>query len=356
MLLSAIRGFSTGRCLLTTSRALSTAAVPNKVLMTGGMGQIGTELARRLRGIYGRDNVIVTDVLKPSVEFRREGPFVFLDVLNPERFEEIVVDEGIDWLIHLPSILSARGEQNPARAWDINIGGTRNAFEISSKHNLRLFVPSSIAVFGPTTPLDFTPNSCPMDPMTMYGITKRTMEMLGCYWKAKKGLDFRSIRYPGIISWETPPGGGTTDYAVDIFYKALQKQQQPSYSCFLKPDSRLPMMIMDDCLDATIDFLHAPASSLTEAVYNLSAVSFTPSELARSIRRHVPGFTITYDPDFRQAIADGWPRVLDDSLFRRDIQWTPKYGDLDSLVDSMISNLRKKLNLEESAHAEKNKK
>ena len=316
---------------------------PNRILITGGLGQIGTELTRRLRTLYGSENVIVGDVLKPSVEFRRSGPFVFLDVLSAERMEEIIVDESIDWLIHLPSILSARGEQNPARAWEINIGGTRNAFEVSSKHNLRLFVPSSIAVFGSTTPLDFTPQICPMDPMTMYGITKRTMELLGRYWKTKRGLDFRSIRYPGIISWETPPGGGTTDYAIDIFYKALKPVQQPSFTCFLKPDSRLPMMLMEDCLDATIDFLHAPTSQLSDCVYNLSAVSFTPSELATSIRRHVPSFTVNYEPDYRQQIADGWPRILDDSVFRQDLNWQPKYGTTDALVDCMIANLQKKL-------------
>lgn len=327
----------------TEKRSENGETKPNAILITGGLGQIGTELTRRLRQIYGRDNVIVSDVIKPSIEFRREGPFVFADVQSSERMEEIVVESGIDWLIHLPSILSAKGELNPEKAWDINIEGTRHAFALANKHALRLFIPSSIAVFGPSTPLEFTPNTCPMDPMTMYGITKRTMELLGSYYRKKYNLDFRSIRYPGIISHETPPGGGTTDYAVDIFYKALR---QGKYESYLNADSRLPMMLMEDCLDATVEFLQAPPSQLAEPIYNLSAVSFTPAELGKSIRRHIPGFEMTYAPDFRQGIADGWPRILDDSTFRRDIPWTPKYGTVDSLVDYMFVHLKKKLAIE----------
>lgn len=325
-----------------TSNAENEEAPPN-ILITGGLGQIGTELASRLRFIYGSQRVWVSDIMKPPKTMRDEGPFVFADVLSPRKMEEIIVNQNIDWLVHLPSILSARGEMEPEAAWVVNVDGVRAAFRLALKHKLRLFIPSTIGVFGPTTPLDNTPDNTLLDPDTIYGISKRTMEMLGNYY-AKRGLDFRSLRYPGVISAETPPGGGTTDYAVEIFYEAIKKR---SYHCFLQPDTYLPMILMPDCLDATVRLLQAPRSSLSRSVYNVTGLSFTPAQVAEAIRQEcdMPDFAITYtDADFRQSIADSWPNSLDDSNFRRDLQWEPKYSTVEKVAKAMHKRLLQKRN------------
>jgi len=259
--------------------------------------------------------------------------------MDADAISKVVVEYNINWLVHNSSILSAAGEKNPLMALDINVKGLQNCLEVARKYDLRIFVPSSIAAFGPTTPKDKTPDLTIMRPSTVYGITKVHTELLGEYYYTKYGVDFRSLRYPGILSSETLPGGGTTDYAVEIFYEALKKG---SYTCFLGPDSELPMMHMPDCLKATQMLLEAPQHQLTQRTYNVSGISFTPAQLAQNIKKYLPNFTITYAPDFRQKIADSWPRSLDDSKARKDWNWQPDY-DADGITRDMLIKLRAKL-------------
>jgi len=274
-------------------------------------------------------------------EANEAGPFAYIDICRLNDFERVVVEQRIDWLIHNASILSAAGELNPSLALQVNFEGLNNALEISRRHKLRIFAPSSIAGFGPTTPLVNTPDVTVMQPRTIYGISKVYAELMGAYYHDKWGVDYRSVRYPGIISSVAPPGGGTTDYAVDIFYKALQEKK---FTSFLSKDSMLPMMYMPDCLKATMSILCAPAESLRHRTYNVAAVSFTPEQLAAAIKKRIPEFEIAYKPDFRQAIADSWPRSLDDAEARKDWQWEHEY-DLDAMVDDMLEKLRIKLNI-----------
>jgi len=312
-----------------------------RILITGSEGQIGTELQEILRAKYGRDNVVASDVKKRSKSADRasSGPYVYVDVLDEAAMAKIVVDYNIDWVIHNTSLLSAMGEKNPQMAMEVNIQGIQNSLEVARKYNLRIFIPSSIAAFGPTTPRDNTPDLTIMRPTTIYGVTKVYAELLGEYYHKKFGVDFRSLRYPGILSSKTLPGGGTTDYAVEIFYEALLKAK---YNCFLKEDSELPMMHMPDCLKATQMLLEADPSTLTQRVYNCNGISFTPSQLASQIQKYIPQFEISYKPDFRQAIADSWPKSLDDSAARRDWGWKHDY-DLDGITKDMLINLRVKL-------------
>jgi len=292
---------------------------------------------------YGDQNVIASDIVKATKDFRKLGPFVHLDVTDLKEYMRVVVDHDIDWVIHNSSVLSASGERNPQWALDLNVKGVQNAMEVAQKHQLRIFVPSSIAAFGTSTPKVSTPNLTIQRPSTIYGVTKVYLELLGSYYTTKYNVDFRSLRYPGIISSETLPGGGTTDYAVEIYYEALKKGE---FSCFLSEDSELPMMYMPDCLKATIKLLEAPASTLSERVYNVSGVSFTPKQIADSIKKYMKDFQIKYNPDpLRQGIANSWPRSLDDSLARKDWGWKHDF-DLDAMTRDMLTKLSKRLQTE----------
>jgi len=313
-----------------------------KILVTGACGQIGSELVMELRKKYGGDNVVAAGhKTKPSKTILNSGPFEFIDTINRKTIEAVVEKYGIDTVYHLVTILSAAGEKNPTLCWNTNMYSLYNILEIAKEYKLaRIFCPSSIAVFGPRTPRDNTPQGTILCPGTMYGITKVSGELLCDYYFKRFGVDVRGIRYPGIISSETLPGGGTTDYAVAIFYEAIQQKR---YTCFLKEDTMLPMMYMPDCIRAAIELMEADVSKLNHhSNYNLAAMSFSAGELAAEIRKHIPEFTCEYQPDFRQEIADSWPRSIDDSAAREDWSWKPKY-DLNLMVGDMLQKLRVKL-------------
>ncbi len=304
------------------------------ILITGASGQIGSELTPKLREIYGKNNVIASDLRKPLID---DGPFELLDITDAKRLEEIVIDHKIDSIVHLAALLSASGEQKPNLAWHVNVNGLYNVLEIARKQRMiRVFNPSSIAVFGPETPRNSTPQETVMRPKTIYGITKVTGELLGNYYFYKFGVDVRGARFPGIISNIAPPGGGTTDYAVEIFYEAIKNGR---YTCFLKPDSTLPMMYMPDTLKGIVNLLEADLSELRHHTdFNMSALSFSPAELASEIKKHVSDFQIDYKPDYRQAIADSWPKSIDDSSAREEWGWKPDY-DLPAMVKDMLEVL-----------------
>ncbi len=309
-----------------------------KILVTGAVGQIGSELTLALRQRYGAENVIATGrKTQPSRELLESGPFYFIDVAKRETIEEVVRKHNIDTIFHLAAILSAAGEKNPQLAWDVNINGLYNVLEVAREHNMaRVIVPSSIAVFGPETPRQNTPNETILKPRTMYGITKVAGELLGDYYFRRFGLDVRGLRYPGIISNVTLPGGGTTDYAVEIFYAAIKFRR---YKCFLREDTRLPMMYMPDCIKSTIMLAEAPLEKLKHHCdFNVTAMSFSAGELAAEIKKHIPDFEVTYEPDFRQQIADSWPESIDDSAAREEWGWKPDY-DLPAMVKDMLEVL-----------------
>lgn len=313
---------------------------PIRILVTGAGGQIGTELVRALRRKHGRDSVTATDVVEPASSRGAEGPFELLDVTRRGEVAAAVERHRSDVIYHLAAILSARGERNPDLAWDVNINGTYNVLEVGRDKGLaRIFIPSSIAVFGPETPKEQTPQETILRPKTMYGLTKVAGEMLGDYYVQKHGLDVRGCRYPGIISHETPPGGGTTDYAVAIFFEAVKNGR---YTCFLSPETRLPMMYMPDCLKATLDLMEADFGRLEHHCdFNLASMSFSAAELAAEIKKHIPGFVVEYRPDFRQEIADSWPRTVDDSAARREWGWKPDF-DLASMTAEMLRAVSEK--------------
>ncbi len=316
-----------------------------KILITGATGQIGSELTIELRKKYGGENVVACGhTRKPGEKLLKTGPFEYLDVTNKGEIEKIVKKYDIDTIYHLAAILSAKGEKNPQLAFNVNIIGLYNILEVGREYNLeRIMVPSSIAVFGPETPKDNTPNETILKPRTIYGISKVTGELLGLYYWEKFELDVRGVRYPGIISWKTLPGGGTTDYAVEIFYYALQGKK---YTCFLKEDTVLPMMYMPDAIKAITMLAEAPSENLVHRTdFNVQAMSFSPKELVEEIRKYIPDFEVEYKPDYRQKIADSWPRSLDDSPAREEWGWKPDY-DLKAMVKDMIQNLSKKLGVE----------
>jgi nucleoside-diphosphate-sugar epimerase len=312
----------------------------NRFLVIGALGQIGSELVPALRARYGADNVIASDVREPSGA-REAGPFVPIDVTNRAQLNAAVEGNRIGVIINMAALLSATGENNPQLCWEINIGGLLNTLEVARTCGVKqVFVPSSIAAFGPTTPRDNTPQDTVLQPTTMYGVTKVSGELLCDYYFRRYGVDARGLRYPGIISHATLPGGGTTDYAVEIFYAALTRER---YTCFLREDTRLPMMYMPDCIKSTLDLMAAPSEPLTRrALYNVTAMSFTPAELAVEIQKHLPQFRIDYAPDVRQNYADSWPMSIDDSVARRDWGWQPDY-DLARMTADMLENLRGKL-------------
>ncbi len=312
-----------------------------RILVIGSCGQIGSELVPALREKYGSENVIATGRRTPPPKSMREsGPFIYLEALNRDALAKVIYEYEINIIYHMASILSATGEKMPQTAWEINMNSLINILEIGRKYEIeRIIWPSSIAAFGPTTPREDTPNDTILQPTTMYGITKVTGELLIEYYFKKYGLDTRSMRLPGIISSETPPGGGTTDYAVEIFYEAIKNKR---YTCFLKEDTVLPMMYMPDCLKSMIDLMEADASKLNRHVYNVTGMSFSAGELTTEIKKHIPEFVIEYKPDFRQAIADSWPKTIDDSLAREEWSWNPSY-DLASMTKDMLEKLNKRL-------------
>jgi nucleoside-diphosphate-sugar epimerase len=309
------------------------------ILVTGATGQIGTVLVEALREAYGQDSVLATDIKKPE---HQHGLFEMLDILNTQRITEIVADYQVTTIYHLAAILSASGEWNPQKTWNVNMNGLMSILELARESGLqKVFFPSTIAVFGTTTPRIMTPQHTAMAPSTVYGISKATGEMWCAYYHQRYGLDVRSVRYPGIISHQSMPGGGTTDYAVDIYHQAIQHGR---YTCFLEANTRLPMMYMDDAIRATLELMAAPSDSIkVRTSYNLASMSFTPAELAAEIEKHIPGFTIGYEPDHRQEIAASWTESIDDSEARKDWGWKPAY-DLGSMTSDMILHLKKKYN------------
>lgn len=307
-----------------------------KVLIIGAGGQIGTELAETLREQFGAENVVASD-LREIPSLMNQGPFEQLDVLEKQALFDIIDKHGITQIYNLAALLSATGEKRPEFAWKLNMEGLLNSLEAArEKHLQRVFWPSSIAVFGPTTPSDNTPQDTIMDPNTVYGISKLAGERWCAYYHKRYGVDVRSIRYPGLIGYKSLPGGGTTDYAVDIFHKALS---QGSYDCFLSADTALPMMYMPDAIRATTSLMEAPAASVqVRSSYNMGGISFTPARLAAEIQKHIPSFEIRYAPDERQAIADSWPSSIDDSKAREDWGWAHEY-DLARMTADMLAQI-----------------
>jgi nucleoside-diphosphate-sugar epimerase len=308
------------------------------VLVTGAMGQIGTELTRELRKRYGSNNVIATDIRRPVGKLAETGPCDILDVTDREAVFNIIKKYGINTIFHMAAILSATGEKNPALCWKVNMDGSMNIMDAAVELKLgTIMIPSSIAAFGPETPRFDTPQETILKPKTMYGVTKVCGELLGDYYVKKLGADIRGLRYPGIISSETPPGGGTTDFAVEIFYKAVEEGR---YTCFVREDTMLPMMYMPDCIKATIDLSEARKEDLIHSCeYNLAALSFTAGDLAAEIRKHIPGFEVTYKPDFRQHIADTWPASINDSAARKEWGWEPGWS-MENMTLDMLEKLR----------------
>ena len=307
----------------------------DKILIIGAGGQIGIELTQELSLLYGSSNVVAADV-KP-IPALSNNPFEKLDVLDKDVLLNVVKKHGISHIYLLAALLSATGEQNPMFAWKLNMEGLFNVLDLAKeKHISKVYWPSSIAVFGPTTPRIATPQYTIMEPSTVYGISKQAGERWCEWYHHKFGVDVRSLRYPGLIGWKSAPGGGTTDYAVHIFHEALKNK---TYECFLSENTALPMMHMEDAIRATIEIMHAPSDNVKiRSAYNLSGISFTPKQIADEIRTHIPEFTISYKPDFRQEIANSWPQSIDDSYAQQDWGWKENYT-LTTLVDNMLKNL-----------------
>ncbi|HZW55797.1 MAG TPA: NAD-dependent epimerase/dehydratase family protein [Nitrososphaerales archaeon] len=313
-----------------------------RILVTGSTGQIGSELIPELSRKYGRESIVATSHKKPPGEkLSSFALFESLDVTDKNTVSIMVKKHGIDVVYHLAGILSAAGEKNPELAWQTNMSGLHNVLEVAREQEIaRVFWPSSIAVFGPNSPRVSTPQETALIPRTIYGITKVAGELLCNYYFTRFGLDVRSIRYPGIISSETLPGGGTTDYAVEIFYKAIKEKR---YSCFVRKDTVLPMLYMPDCIEATLNLMDAdPAKIRFRTSYNLGGLTFSAEDLANEIKEYIPDFVVDYSPDFRQEIADSWPMSIDDSAARIDWGWKPTY-DLASMTRDMIEKLSKRL-------------
>lgn len=309
-----------------------------KTLIIGAGGQIGTELTAALRMKWGSELIIASDLKTSKPEALGEGPYVTLDIMDREAVRKYVIDEKIEVVYLLAALLSATAEKQPDFAWKLNMEGLFTILDLAKEGHLKqVFWPSSIAVFGPTTPRDMTPQFTVMEPSTVYGISKQAGERWCEYYHSKFGVDVRSIRYPGLISYKSPPGGGTTDYAVDIFYQA---KRSASYTCFLSEDTALPMMFMDDAIRATLMLMEAPRENLRiKSSYNLAGISFTPKEIAQEIQNQLPAFSMNYAPDFRQAIADSWPKSIDDKYAKEDWHWAPEY-DLVNMSKVMFENVK----------------
>ena len=307
------------------------------VLVIGAKGQIGSELVEELRRIYGDSNVIATDIKMPSEGFLDSGPFYQLDVLDFVKVSEIIRKHNVKQVYLLAALLSATAEQKVKSAWRLNMEGLLGTIELAREEKFKLFWPSSIAVFGPNTPRVNTPQFTVTEPSTVYGISKLAGERWCEYYFQKFNVDVRSIRYPGLIGYKSEPGGGTTDYAVHIFHEAIKNK---TYECFLSENTELPMMYMHDALRATIGLMDAPAEQVKiRSSYNVSAISFTPKQLAAEIRKHIPDFTITYKPDVRQQYADSWPKSIDDAEARKDWNWKPEF-DLSSMTEDMLQHIQ----------------
>lgn len=309
-----------------------------RILITGVNGQIGSELSERLGGLVGRENIVGLDLRPATPPYHIAHETV--DITRKEAVRQVLEKYEVDTVFHLAALLSARGEMNPDQAWEVNMTGLKNVLDLARGRNIKIFWPSSIAVFGPNSPKENTPQNTILDPNTMYGITKRAGELLCQYYFDKFHVDVRSVRYPGIISYKTEPGGGTTDYAVEIFYEAIRNKV---YTCFVGPETRLPMMYMDDAVRAAVEIMQAEQDKVKiRTSYNLTAVSFTAEELANEIRENITEFTCNYAPDFRQKIANSWPQQIDDSRARNDWGWQHSY-DLASITTEMLKRLQEKL-------------
>lgn len=309
----------------------------DSILIIGASGQIGTELTAKLREIHGANQVIASDIREANEELMQSGPFEILDATNQEQIENIIDKHKVKTVYLMAAMLSATAEQNPMKAWDLNMSSLFIILNLAKDKKIdKVFWPSSIAVFGPSTPADNTPQTTIMEPSTVYGISKQTGERWCEYYHNRYGVDVRSIRYPGLISYKTPPGGGTTDYAIDIYHKALS---DGNYTSFLKAGTYLPMMFMEDAINATIQLMDAPSENIKiRSSYNLGGISFEPEDIAASIKKKIPNFEINYDADFRQAIADSWPNSIDDSKAQEDWNWKHKYN-LDDITKIMLENL-----------------
>lgn len=313
------------------------AVIKDKILVIGASGQIGVELTMALRKKYGNNNVIASDLREENPLLKGTGPYVSLDVMNKEMLHVQVIRQNITQIYLLAAILSATGEKNPNLAWHLNMQGLLNVLDIAREEKLhKIYWPSSIAVFGPTSPKKNCPQQTIIEPSTVYGISKYAGEFWCNYYHNRYGVDVRSIRYPGLISYKSEPGGGTTDYAIEIFHDALEDNK---YQCFLKEDTYLPMMYMPDAIRATLELMDAEPDKISiRTSYNISGMSFSPKEIAAEISKHIPGFMITYKPDYRQTIADSWPQSIDDSVATKDWGWKPHY-DLRKMVVDMLGNL-----------------
>jgi len=316
----------------------------DNILIIGAAGQIGSELVSELRKIYGSDHVYATDIKEASRDIMEGGPFQLLDVMDDKRLIHFIIRHRITQIYHLAAVLSGNAEKLPLQAWHINMNSLMNILEVAKmvEEVKKVFWPSSVAVFGPTTPRINTPQLTVMEPVTVYGITKLAGERWCEYYFKRYGVDARSIRYPGLISYKTEAGGGTTDYAVEIYYEAILNG---SYTCFLDRDTTLPLLFMPDAIKATLDLMEADASKLSvHSSYNVGALSLTPGEIAGEIRKHIPDFNVEYKPDFRQRIAETWPNSIDDSVSGRDWGYAYRY-DLPAITEIMLEEIRKKLNL-----------
>lgn len=307
-----------------------------RILVIGASGQIGVELTLALRKIYGNNNVVASD-LREENQLLRDGPYVSLDVMNKEMLHVQVIRQNITQIYLLAAMLSAKGERNPGLAWHLNMQGLLNVLDIAREENIhKVYWPSSIAVFGPTSPKTNCPQQTIIEPTTVYGISKYAGEFWCNYYHLKYGVDVRSLRYPGLISYKSEPGGGTTDYAVEIYHEALEEKK---YTCYVSEDTYLPMMYMPDAIRATIELMETPVEKISvRTSYNLSALSFSPKEIAASIKKRIPEFEIDFKPDYRQVIASSWPQSIDDSVARRDWGWKPDY-DLEQMTQDMLDNL-----------------
>ncbi|HEX6847129.1 MAG TPA: NAD-dependent epimerase/dehydratase family protein [Chitinophagaceae bacterium] len=311
--------------------------VKEKILVIGASGQIGVELTLALRKIYGNSNVVASDLREQNPLLEGTGPYVSMDVMNKEMLHVQVIRQGITQIYHLAAILSATGEKNPGLAWNLNMSGLLNVLDIAREEKLhKVYWPSSIAVFGPTSPKKNCPQQTIIEPTTVYGISKYAGEFWCNYFHQRFGVDVRSLRYPGLISYKSPPGGGTTDYAVEIFHEALEEKK---YECFLDENTYLPMMYMPDAIRATIELMEAPSDKISvRTSYNISGMSFSPKEIGAEVKKHIPQFQISYKPDYRQAIANSWPQSIDDSVARQDWGWKEEYN-LQAMTSDMIKNL-----------------
>ena len=308
------------------------------ILIIGACGQIGSELTQKLRETYGNDHVIASDIREGNTEMMQSGPFEILDATDKEGILKVIQKYKVTQVYLMAAMLSATAEKYPQKAWDLNMNSLLGVLDLAKeKHIKQVYWPSSMAAFGPTSPKINTPQQTIMEPSTVYGISKLAGEHWCNYYHEKFGVDVRSIRYPGIISWKTKPGGGTTDYAVDIYFQAIENQ---SYECFLSENTRLPMMYMEDAITATLQIMQAdPTTITTRTSYNLAAISFTPKEVAEEIKKYIPNFQVSYKTDFRQQIADSWPQVIDDSKARKDWNWSHQY-DLGLMTKEMLDSLK----------------